>query len=431
MNSIREVEEEEEGEEEKEERRDASHDLVSFRQEWKRELEGTDKVEGEPEDEEDDVHIRARELFLQGAEYEGDGKLFEAIRCYKRAEKLVPNIEFQTFDYTGRNKLNSPRREVPGPVQEKVRKADMVKEEVEEEEGEMQNLVHRFVRMRIATNSNLIQPEIETSDYHLGDLPSELLNYILKWVVSSDLDLRSLESCSAVCRELYIAARDPDIWRLACLKVWGQSVTTSNLCSGWRELYIMKPRVNFHGCYISKISYIREGERGFQDQETFRAWHVVEYHRFVRFFPGGQVAMLTSANDDPALVAKQMNTRQGCVMLGAMMGNYKIADHTLVCVLKKAVLKKKTAVLPSRFRGRKKKEENPYQYTVPDQDFHLQFQIRGSRWKTLQWVKYLIVNKYKNGMETEDQFDISNGKNYPRLQFTRVGCYHFESNTPL
>jgi len=86
MNSIREVEEEEEeGEEEKKEIRDggASHDLVSFRQEWKRELEGTDKVEGEPEDEEDDVHIRARELFLQGAEYEGDGKLFEAIRCYK------------------------------------------------------------------------------------------------------------------------------------------------------------------------------------------------------------------------------------------------------------------------------------------------------------------------------------------------------------
>ena len=26
--------------------------------------------------------------------------------------------------------------------------------------------------------------------YHLGDMPTEVLNYILKWVVSSELDMR-------------------------------------------------------------------------------------------------------------------------------------------------------------------------------------------------------------------------------------------------
>ena len=30
--------------------------------------------------------------------------------------------------------------------------------------------------------------------------------------------------------------------------------------------------------------------------------------------------MLTSANDDPALVAKQLNTKAGCLAQGAMVG---------------------------------------------------------------------------------------------------------------
>ena len=32
--------------------------------------------------------------------------------------------------------------------------------------------------------------EVENDEVHLGDLPSEVINYILKWVVSKELDLR-------------------------------------------------------------------------------------------------------------------------------------------------------------------------------------------------------------------------------------------------
>ena len=34
------------------------------------------------------------------------------------------------------------------------------------------------------------QMEVENGEVHLGDLPSEVINYILKWVVSKELDLR-------------------------------------------------------------------------------------------------------------------------------------------------------------------------------------------------------------------------------------------------
>ena len=74
--------------------------------------------------------------------------------------------------------------------------------------------------------------------------------------------------------------------------------------------------------------------------------------------------MLTSSNDDPALVAKQLNTKQGCISLGAMIGEYKIVDNVLVAVMKRSVPeKKKTANLGRR--GRARREE--YVYEVPEQ----------------------------------------------------------------
>lgn len=53
---------------------------------------------------------------------------------------------------------------------------------------------------------------------HISALPVEVLVYIFKWVVSSDLDMKSLEQLSAVCRGFYVCARDEEIWRIACEK---------------------------------------------------------------------------------------------------------------------------------------------------------------------------------------------------------------------
>lgn len=40
--------------------------------------------------------------------------------------------------------------------------------------------------------------------------------YILRWVVSDELDLRSLDQCALVCRGFYLCARDSYIWKSAC-----------------------------------------------------------------------------------------------------------------------------------------------------------------------------------------------------------------------
>jgi len=413
-------------------------DLASFREQWKKELGGKSgkgsekasqekelKLEEDEEDQEDDVHVKARQFFLQGVKYEESGKLYEAIRFYKKAEKLVPNIEYQTFNYTGKNFKVKADNEQAGARDDNgnvTPKQEPVDKDVEDA---VTNLAFKFSRME-TSDSILIQPEIETNMTHIGRLPSEVMNLILKWVISADLDFQSLESCSEVCKGFYLAARDEEIWRLICLKIWGPTVTSVKYFPTWREMFLSKPRVHYSGCYVSKMTYIRAGEKGFQDQDTYKPWHVVEYYRFLRFFPGGQAIMVTSA-DDESIVAKQLNSKSGAIYQGAMFGDYKIVDNILVCVLHRPKDKKKKNV--GKYR-KKKRDEVDY-YEVPEQDLHLEFYIKGEKFRSLYWKDYNIVSKYKNGQEKVDQFDLRDQRNYPMMKFKLVSSYHFESNSPL
>lgn len=54
---------------------------------------------------------------------------------------------------------------------------------------------------------------------HISALPLELFLYILRWLVSTDLDLRSLEMFGSVCRGFYLCSRDSELWRLTCLRL--------------------------------------------------------------------------------------------------------------------------------------------------------------------------------------------------------------------
>lgn len=440
-------------------------DLASFREQWKKELLGEsnkgaggvggaaaaaeqeekaareeqkgDEVAGGGELVEDVKQKQARELFLQGVHLEQTGRLYEAVRFYKRAVLLVPDIEYRAFQYTagaaadrrrrgGENDNEAAAREAAAGGPAATDENGNEKGDEAEEDPEVGNLGLKFARMRTGTGGPAIQPASPTQLTHIGQLPSEVLNYILKWVVSSELDVKSLEACSQVSRGFYVAARDEEIWRLICLKVWGASVTTTNYhVQPWRDLFISRPRVNFNGCYSSKISYIREGERGFQDHESYKSWHIVKYFRFLRLFPGGRAAMCISA-DDPGLTAKLINNSLFCSVQGSMLGDYRIVDNVLVCVLHKQAAKK---ILQPR--QRKKKGDVVAYYDVPQQDFHMEFYIKGAQNKVLQWKNYNIVSTFKSGREQVDSVNIGDINNFPSLTFHRVGSYHFESSYPL
>lgn len=405
-------------------------DLEQFRSQWQRELKDkTNEENGEKqatcenndeEDEEDDVHRKARDFFMKGVEFEGDGKFFDAIKYYKKAEKLVPDIENHAHKFNIAKNRNT--RDVNNTS---VLDANgNSRHESSENEQDLDNLISKFSKLRVDGNCS-IKSEFETNIVHIGQLPSEVLNYIMKWVVSSDLDLKSLENCSQVCRGFYLASRDDEIWRLISASMWGPAVV-SPLSGSWRELFLTSPRIRFSGCYVSRIKYLREGERGFQDQEMYRAWHVVEYNRFLRFFPGGQVIMALSS-DDEDIVAKQLNTKAGGLRIpGAIMGRYRIANDVLICVLHKPKpVQKKT----TKFKRKGRNEMNFYE--VPEQDFHLEYNITGKNWRMLEWKHYSLVSKYSNGNENVDNFQTRDQSKYPTLRFKPVGSYSFESVCPL
>ncbi|XP_062319226.1 F-box only protein 9 isoform X3 [Osmerus eperlanus] len=212
---------------------------------------------------------KAKELFLRAVEEEQNGALYEAIKYYRRAMQIVPDIEFKINYDSGRAGGN------------------YLKEN--ENNGEIEDLMAYFQQQLTLVDDcpKICVPEVEMTQMHISALPPEVLMYVFRWVVSSDLDIRALEQLSLVCRGFYICARDPEIWRLACLRVWGNSCTKMAPFSSWREMFLEKPRVCFDVCgcsiviltgvYISKTAYIRQGEESLDG--FYRAWHQVDFYR--------------------------------------------------------------------------------------------------------------------------------------------------------
>lgn len=166
------------------------------------------------------IYLQAESLFMQGVELEKRGKVFEAMQVYRRAVHIDPDIEFKMYDKlkttiqivnSATNVESDTTKQVTGDDNKNVEDLSCV------------DLVHRFQTSIANGNGNLFNRDtaegvIVTDGLHISSLPTEIVLYILRWVVSSNLDMRSLEQCSMVCKGFYLIARDTEIWRLACFK---------------------------------------------------------------------------------------------------------------------------------------------------------------------------------------------------------------------
>ena len=56
--------------------------------------------------------------------------------------------------------------------------------------------------------------------------------------------------------------------------------------NSWREMYVERPHPHFNGIYISRVTYVRQGEPSMDP--FYKPWHLVEYHRFLRVFSDGK-----------------------------------------------------------------------------------------------------------------------------------------------
>jgi len=243
---------------------------------------------------------------------------------------------------------------------------------------------------------------------------------MLRWVVSSDLDVRSLDVLSNTCRGFYCLCRDEKIWEMACEKVWSDVNESANGFSSYREMFLKRSRVRFDGCYTCKVTYIRAGEQSFQDQ-SYRPWHFVEYYRFIRFLPNGEILFLTTS-DDPGTSVSGLRDGKYPRNPATMRGHFQLfGDNIVSAVVKKSNPPTQTPV----HRGRGTKQAQPQDVTT----FHMEFEIcpvkNRSNWM-LKWMHYAVyitrTNTNKISTVTTSTFDLNPNK-FPPLCFSRVKSY--------
>lgn len=379
------------------------------------------------------IEQQARALFLQGSDLEHSGKVFEAMRLYRKAVQLVPDIEFRIYDIAKQQQQQEHTGAIdnhPSSVMDQLSEK-LIEASLEEDDENLDNvdLVLRFQNIlaksgagRLFESASAADRMLIVTSAHFSDLPMEVILYILKWVVSNELDLKSMERFAGVCRGFYLLARDTEIWKRACVRLWGVNVghLKGSPFATWREMYINRPRVHFHGCYISRTSYLRYGENSFQDQ-FYRPVQLVEYYRYFRFFADGKVLMLTSADDPQMCVGKLKNryTTQNEIL----HGHFRLHNDEVVI----AVQRKRSNVQSQR-PGRKKEIEAEY----GQQTFYLELNIVSTAkraFSQLHWKQYSMVQQRKD-QEKTTVFELAPNK-YPPLYFSRVKSYHQESEGPL
>lgn len=383
--------------------------LDEFRNQWRQELQGPQTNDSQESSEEEE----AKALFSQAVDLERKGKCLEAIRLYRRAIQLVPDIEFKFYTQTTQSKQNA--RDERNNINNDL-KAGTTSHFDNDDDNTLDDLIAAFQLDLSENNQGVCESTfgagtISTS-LHIACLPVEVFLVILKWLVSNDLDFRSLERFGQVCKGFYLLSRDQDVWKLACCKVWGSNVSPT---STWRDMFINRPRVNFNGCYISKINYQRYGENSFQDQ-FYRPLQTVEYFRLIRFLPNGKMLMMTSADELQVSVNKLKNVQNAMQSRDILKGNYHYQDATVLIVIKKQ---------QSAHQKFKRK-------IISDDDmltFFLELEIQDSikkKFTKLMWKNYAI-SQFKSGEEFSSDFDLRSSTKYPPFYFSQVKSYHSES----
>lgn len=154
---------------------------------------------------------------MEAVALERSGDAIEAMQMYRRAVHLDSEIEFKMYDKMKTAAIASERKI---STTETGNDGDATISEENISDLTTEDLILRFTTsLQIGQSAEPVDDGvIRDNSLQLLCLPMEILVYILRWVVSSNLDTRSLEQCSMVCKSLYLCSRQSEIWRLACKK---------------------------------------------------------------------------------------------------------------------------------------------------------------------------------------------------------------------
>lgn len=409
-----------------------NEELESFRRQWKNEIVTSQgqQVPGQLDAADKDTtnDDKAMAMYLTGVEHEESGELLEAIKYYKRAIHLSPDVEQRI--YMKPYEAKEPKE--PLKLESVINTLEDINLNVDadnEEEYVGMSLLCKFQK-QLGCDGRICIPKDEPKGTHISALPWEIVVYLLKWVVSSDLDLKSLEQVSSVCKGLYICSRDAEIWKLVCQRTWNTDCGSPQDAHfpNWREMFILRPRLQFHGCYISKTTYVRAGENSFQDANSYQPWHLINYYRYVRFFSDRSAVMLTTA-DTPLTVLGHLKRHNTSRLPSLLHGYYTLQGNVVTAIFKR---KAQPSQVP-HYRRRRKEDVNNNENVIREHVFHLEMEIRSIKRRlhsALHWNRYSVQTIYQKSEPSTTHFDVVPSR-FPTLWFSCVRSYNAESEHAL
>ncbi|KAF8479810.1 hypothetical protein DFH94DRAFT_631706 [Russula ochroleuca] len=173
------------------------------------------------------------------------------------------------------------------------------------------------------------EPEDERVSLVLQRLPDELLVYILSY-----LGAAAIERFALVSRKARVITLDATIWRSFVETIYRPPQISPNETlddildkhsSDYRRVYVERPRVRLDGVYIAVCHYIRHG---LSENAWVNISHLITYHRYLRFYPNGQViSLLANEEHEPQHVITML--RPTLRMKGFYIGTWKLSGLTV------------------------------------------------------------------------------------------------------
>ncbi|PPQ96280.1 hypothetical protein CVT26_005667 [Gymnopilus dilepis] len=251
---------------------------------------------------------KALNVYRRAVELEQQSELDEALLLYRQAFRMDDNVDRA---YRREEMLKSILRE------QQAIQATKPAEEVEDLAASFQSSVTIKPKsgqsgpiMLSGTLAKLVQgfmetelnfkPENENEPVLLNMLPEELLVVIL-----GNLDPTSIERFAAVSKKARVLTLDPGIWRKLVRRTYQppqipdyESIVPviEGFLWNFRRFYIEHPRLRLDGVYIATCHYVRPG---LSENSWVNTSHLITYHRYLRFYPNGQVLSLLANEEHP------------------------------------------------------------------------------------------------------------------------------------
>ncbi|KAG1812978.1 uncharacterized protein BJ212DRAFT_1483028 [Suillus subaureus] len=279
----------------------------------------------------------AVEVYRKAVFHEQHSQLDEVLRLYRQAFRLDANVDRAYFIEEQRTQERSAtqpasHRKVPSTVSVDGVTRDVQKLEVHQDSKNRSFVTSGFLAQVLKNfPENLVfEPEDKKEGLPpINLIPDELLLQILRI-----LDYTTIERFAAVSRKARVLSLDSAIWRDFVHLAYkppqiadDESITNivELYSSDYRRAYIEHPRLRLDGVYIAVCHYMRMGS---SENAWVNVTHLITYHRYLRFFPNGQVlSLLANEEWQPQAVIPML--KPNLRMKGFYIGNWSLSGSTV------------------------------------------------------------------------------------------------------